>query len=291
MNSTQYVKLRDCCDVVGGSTPKRNIPEYWLNEIPWVTPKDISSLGSPFLDDAPEYISEKGYKSCSTFLLPKNSILLTTRAPIGNVAITGREMCTNQGFKSLVPHSGVDFLYIYYCIKHHSPKLQALGNGATFKEISKKIVEDFEIPLPSLEEQKRISAILAKADEVRRNRQQSIELSQQLLRSVFLDMFGDPISNPKGWKKTTLENVCRKITDGTHHSPKLTTNGIHYITARHIKPNQINFDSKPTYISIEDHKEIYSRCNPEINDVLYIKDGATTGIAAINPFSFEFSML
>lgn len=215
MSHLQYIKLKDCCDVVGGSTPKRNVPEYWQNDIPWVTPKDISSLESPFLNDAPEYISKKGYNSCSTSLLPKNSILLTSRAPIGNVAIAGREMCTNQGFKSLIPHNGVDFLYLYYCIKHNSSKLQALGNGATFKEVSKKIVEDFEIPLPLLEEQKRIAAILDKADAVRRKRQQAIQLSEQLLRSVFLDMFGDPFTNSKGFKLVKISDIGEIITGNT----------------------------------------------------------------------------
>ncbi|HAU1304101.1 TPA: restriction endonuclease subunit S [Legionella pneumophila] len=215
MSNLLFVKLKDCCDVVGGSTPKRNNPEYWGDDIPWVTPKDISSLESPFLDDTPEYISEKGYKSCSTYLLPKNAILLTSRAPIGNVAIAGKEMCTNQGFKSLIPHKSVDFLYLYYCIKYLSPKIQALGNGATFKEVSKKVVEDFKIPLPSLQEQKRIAAILDKADAVRRKRQQSIELSEQLLRSVFLDMFGDPISNPKNWKKIKLGVLCNIYRGGS----------------------------------------------------------------------------
>lgn len=220
MSGFQYVKLKDCCDVIGGSTPRRNIPEYWGKEIPWVTPKDISSLKSPFLNDAPEYISKKGYESCSTYIVPKNSILLTTRAPIGNVAISGREMCTNQGFKSLVPRDGVDFYYLYYCIKHSSPKLQALGNGATFKEISKRIVEDFEIPLPPLEEQKRIAAILDKADVVRRKRQQAIELSEQLLRSIFLDTFGDPVANPKGWDVVPLSKIVASLEGGKNVKPE-----------------------------------------------------------------------
>lgn len=170
MNSTVYVKLKDCCTVVGGATPKRHIPEYWGNDVPWVTPRDVSNMENPILQDAPEYISKLGYKNCSTYLLPKGSILFTSRAPIGNVAIAGREMCTNQGFKSLVPSKNVDSAYLYHCMQYMSPKLQALGNGATFKEVSKKVVEEFEIPLPPLEEQKRIAAILDKADAIRRKR-------------------------------------------------------------------------------------------------------------------------
>ncbi|TOP31326.1 restriction endonuclease subunit S [Vibrio parahaemolyticus] len=206
--SWPLVKLKDCCRVVGGATPKRNIPEYWASkDIPWVTPKDISKLSNKVLEDAPEYISQLGFDKCATYLLPKGSVLLTSRAPIGNVAIAGRDMCTNQGFKSLVPTERVDSTYLYYCMLSHSPKLEALGNGATFKEVSKKIVEEFEIPLPTLEEQKRIAAILDKADAIRQKRKQAIDLADEFLRSVFLDMFGDPVTNPKGWEEHALKDI------------------------------------------------------------------------------------
>lgn len=204
------VKLGECCTVVGGATPKREVPEYWNSpDVPWVTPKDISKLISPVLDDAPEYISMLGLKNCSASILPKGSILLTSRAPIGNVAIAGRDMCTNQGFKSLVPGANVDGLYLYYCMLAYSEKLKDLGNGATFKEVSKKVVEEFEIPLPPLAEQKRIAAILDQADAIRCKRKQAIKLADDFLRSVFLDMFGDPVTNPKGWDVKNFSDVCK----------------------------------------------------------------------------------
>lgn len=247
------VKLKDCCTVIGGATPRREVDKYWKsNDVPWVTPKDISNLTNPVLEDAPEYISTEGFKSCATFLLPKNSILLTSRAPIGNVAITGREMCTNQGFKSLVPGERVDHIYLYYCMLAHSEKLQALGNGATFKEVSKKIVEDFEIPLPSLPEQKRIAAILDKADAIRRKRQQAIQLADDFLRAVFLDMFGDPETNPKNWPIRTVYECLEKgeileIQDGNHGNdhPKVTdfsSTGYPFITANVVRNGNILFD-------------------------------------------------
>jgi len=227
--SWPLVKLKDCCDVIGGATPKRNIEEYWnSNDVPWVTPKDVSNLGQPVLDDAPEYISHSGYKSCATHLIPKGSILLTSRAPIGNVAIAGRDMCTNQGFKSLVPSNIVDEVYLYYCICAYSEKLQALGNGATFKEVSKKTVEEFEIPLPPLDEQKRIAAILDKADAIRRKRQQAIQLADDFLRATFLDMFGDPKFNQKQWSTEQWEDVL-KIVNGKNQKKVEITNGLYPI--------------------------------------------------------------
>ncbi|MFM7884367.1 MAG: restriction endonuclease subunit S, partial [Microcystis panniformis] len=88
------IPLGDCCQIISGSTPKRNKPEYWGGDIPWVTPKDLGKLKTPVLKDAPEKITEAGYKSCSTTLLPQGSILFSSRAPIGYVAIAGRPMCT-----------------------------------------------------------------------------------------------------------------------------------------------------------------------------------------------------
>lgn len=214
--SWPLVKLRDCCEVVGGATPKREVTEYWDSpDVPWVTPKDVSDLTCPTLEDAPEYISEAGFKSCSTSMLPKGSVLVTSRAPIGNIAIAGRDLCTNQGFKSLVPGERVDGLYLYYCMRHSSQRLQALGNGATFKEVSKKIVEEFEIPLPPLPEQMRIAAILDKADAIRRKRQQAIQLADDFLRAVFLDMFGDPVTNPKGWNVRAVKEMAKVTTGNT----------------------------------------------------------------------------
>ncbi|HHN9631119.1 TPA: restriction endonuclease subunit S [Escherichia coli] len=198
------VKLKDCCEVVGGATPKRNITSYWEGDIPWITPKDISNLNSPFIYEAPEHISSAGYKAAATYMLPVGTILLTSRAPIGNVAIAGIELCTNQGFKSLIPGKNVYNKYLYHCIKKFVPQLELLGNGATFKEVSKKVVENFEIPLPPFEEQKRIADILDKADDIRQKREQAIKLADVFLLATFLEMFGDPVENPKGWNVFSL---------------------------------------------------------------------------------------
>ena len=204
----QYLSIKECCSVVSGSTPKRNRPEYWDGEIDWVTPKDLSNLNIPVLKEAPEKITELGYKSCSTTLLPEGSILFSSRAPIGLIAIAGKEMCTNQGFKSLVPNASIDSAYLYWCIRNFTPQLSAQGSGTTFKELSKTIVEKFKIPLPPLEEQKRIAAILDKADGIRRKRKEAIALTEELLRSTFLDMFGDIKGN--AWEMCKIENIIAK---------------------------------------------------------------------------------
>ena len=208
------IPLGDCCQIISGSTPKRNKPEYWGGDIPWVTPKDLGKLKTPVLEDAPEKITEAGYKSCSTTLLPQGLILFSSRAPIGYVAIAGRAMCTNQGFKSLVPNEYVHSPYLYWCMRQYASDIEELGSGTTFKEVSKGIVERFKIPLPPLEEQRRIAAILDKADGVRRKRKEAIRLTEELLKSTFLEMFGDPVTNPKRLNMIKLEKSEIEIIDG-----------------------------------------------------------------------------
>jgi len=208
-------KLSACCEIVSGATPKRNVEKYWDGDIPWVTPKDLSKLATPVLDCPPEFITKEGLKSCSSRLLPKGSILFSSRAPIGLTAIAGREMCTNQGFKSLIPGDEVDSGYLFHCMKWMAPKIAEMGNGATFKEVSKEVVGRVEIPLPPLPEQRRIAAILDKADAIRRKRQQAIRLTEDFLRSVFLDMFGDPVTNPKGWDVGTIRDLVSEVKYGS----------------------------------------------------------------------------
>lgn len=207
----QTATLGECCDIVSGSTPRRDTPEYWGGDIPWVTPKDLSDLSGPIFNEPVEFITESGFKSCSTQMLPKGALLFSSRAPIGLVAIAGLPLCTNQGFKSLVPRNDVDSRYLYYCMKRLVPRIQELGNGATFKEVSRAVMEKVEIPLPPLPEQKRIADILDKADALRRKRQEAVDHVESMRRSVFLDIFGDPTSNPCGWQPVVFDKL---LSDG-----------------------------------------------------------------------------
>ena len=184
---------------------------------------------------------------------------------------------------------GNDPKWVFYMLKAF--QLERFVEGAGVPTLNRNLVHDELIPLPPLDEQKRIAEILDKADAICRKRQQAIKLADDFLRSVFLDMFGDPVTNPKGWELKPLASLCRKVTDGTHHSPPIVEKGVPYVTAKHLKKTGLEFHAKPWYVSEEEHKKIFSRCNPEKNDVLYIKDGATTGLAAINEYDFEFSML
>lgn len=210
------MKLGECAEIHSGSTPRTNNPDFWDGDITWVTPKDLSKLKSKFISKTESKITQLGFDSCSTKLLPENSVLFSSRAPIGHVAINTIPMCTNQGFKSFVPKADLlDSQYLYYWLKANKEYLQDLGVGATFKEISKTVIANVEIPLPPLSEQRRIASILDKADELRQKRQQAIEKLDQLLQATFIDMFGDPVSNPKGWDKEKMDTLMTIVRGGS----------------------------------------------------------------------------
>ena len=207
--SWRVARVGDVCDVVSGATPRTSNPEFWDGTVPWVTPKDLSELGQKHLSDTPRKITQAGLESCSAKMLPVQSVLFSSRAPIGLVAINTLPVCTNQGFKSLVPRFDlVSPDYLFWWLKAHETHVQSKGRGATFKELSKKIVEDLEVPLPPLGEQNRIAGILDAADALRAMRREALAQLDTLFRSTFLDMFGDPVINPRAWPESTLDSVA-----------------------------------------------------------------------------------
>ena len=204
----QTAKLGEVCEVVSGATPKTGKAEFWDGDVPWVTPKDLSNLDSKILSDTPRKITRTGFHSCSARMLPVQSVLFSSRAPIGLVAINGIPVCTNQGFKSMVPRNGkVTSDYLYWWLRLNRGRLDKLGRGATFKEVSKKIMEEVEIPLPPLAEQKRIAGLLDAGDALRTKRREALTQLDKLVQSTFLDMFGDPVTNPMGWERASFEEV------------------------------------------------------------------------------------
>ncbi len=131
------------------------------------------------------------------------------------MAIAGQPICTNQGFKSLVPGPDVASGYLYWCLRRFGKGIERRGSGTTFTEVSKEVVSRFEIPLPPLAEQRRIAAVLDKADAVRRKRRESLRLLDEFLRSAFLEMFGDPVRNEKGWDRARASSAIRDIQPGS----------------------------------------------------------------------------
>lgn len=158
--------ISDLGTVVGGATPSTKDPSnYEGGQIAWITPKDLSNYEDRYISRGERNITEKGLNSCSAQLMPKHSILFTSRAPIGYVAIAENEVCTNQGFKSVVPNENTDYLFLYYLLKYNKNKIEGLGSGTTFKEVSGKTMKSIEVMVPTtLSAQKSIGAFLDSLD-------------------------------------------------------------------------------------------------------------------------------
>lgn len=216
MKNWHKIRLSDCCEIASGATPKTGIEEYWDGDIRWATPKDLSVLPGVFIHDTPRKITSAGLKSCAAVVLPANSVLLSSRAPIGHVAINTVPMATNQGFKSLIPdREAVEPKYLYWWLKANRSYLESLGNGATFKEISKAIVSQIEVPLPDLEEQRRIAEVLDRADELRTKRHEALAHLDSLTQFIFLDLFGDSHRADRAWQHAPLADLAKEFRYGT----------------------------------------------------------------------------
>ncbi|MGB4123238.1 MAG: restriction endonuclease subunit S, partial [Bacteroidales bacterium] len=152
------LRIKNVASIVNGSTPSSSVEEYWDGDIIWATPGDFNKFDK-IIDDSESKITEAGYKSCGTSMVPVGSVVITTRAPIGNVLIAGKELCTNQGCKSLVPNR-IESRFLYYIISISSIELNILGQGTTFLELSKESLGTFKLPLPKYDEQLAIANYL-----------------------------------------------------------------------------------------------------------------------------------
>lgn len=227
----------------------------------------------------------------SEYTHDKKTLLITCRgATCGTLNVCEPFSYVNGNAMALDELSEtVDLYYLKYYLEKRG--LQDVISGSAQPQITGQNLKKMQIPLPPLPTQQKIAAILDAADAYRQKTKALIDKYDQLAQSLFLDMFGDPVRNEKGWETKKLEDVCIKITDGTHFSPEPQNDGFPYVTAKHVKDYGLDFYSKPTFISEDAHNEIYKRCTPEFGDVLYIKDGATTGIACINTFKEPISLL
>ena len=231
MGGWENFKLSELGEVIGGSTPSTKREEYYGGNIAWITPKDLSGYQYRFISKGSRNITEEGLNSCSLKMLPKNSILFTSRAPIGYVAIAENDLCTNQGFKSIIPNENVDYMFMYYLMKYNKEIIEAMGSGTTFKEVSGTVMKNVCVKIPiDKKEQQKISKILSSLDEkIEINRKINENLEEQakeIFKRWFVDYEfpneeGQPYKSsggeiveselgliPKGWEKINLGDIC-----------------------------------------------------------------------------------
>ena len=261
----EYKKLGEICQIVTGSTPKTSVQEYWGGKYPWVTPAELK--GDVFIDDTERHITDEAVAHANVTLLPIGTVLLSSRAPIGKVAITTREMYCNQGFKNLICSDTIFNKYLYFWLKGKTDYLNSLGRGATFKEISKSIVENIQIPLPPIQSQQSIVSELDKINELICLKKEQLKDYDNLAQSIFYEMFGDPVANDKKWDIESLGKVC-DVRDGTHDSPQyLQESPYILITSKNLVNGKIDY-SNVNYISEEDYIAINKRSQVDDGDII-----------------------
>jgi len=209
---TQTAFLRDVCSFQNGGTPSKSIQRYFQGNIPWITGADIDS---PVVTRARSFITEDAIENSATNRVPLGTVLLVTRTSVGKVAVAGVDLCFSQDITALTPNPSQLFApYLVHFLRTRETFLERQARGATIRGVTREVLSNLQIPLPSVQEQRRIAAILDKAEELRAKCRTALVKLETLTQSIFIDLFGDPIINSKKWSRIALGDLLRKIDSG-----------------------------------------------------------------------------
>jgi type I restriction enzyme S subunit len=193
MNKWKKCKLGDVAEIVGGGTPKTKVPEYWNGNIPWLTPRDLSNFSGRYISNGERNISKVGLKNSSAKILPKGTVLLSSRAPVGYLVIALNEISTNQGFRSLIPNSKTNSLFLFYLLKNNVDYLKSQSTGTTFGELAGSTLKSLSFLFPPLPEQRAIALVLSNLDDkidlLHRQNKTLEAMAETLFRQWFVEDF------------------------------------------------------------------------------------------------------
>lgn len=184
-------RISELGNVVGGGTPSTVADDYWNGDIPWITPKDLTGYTSVYISYGETFITKQGLNKSAAKLLPKNTVLFSSRAPIGYVALAKNPICTNQGFKSIIcDETKVSPLYFYYYIKTNLDYIKLFGSGATFPEISGNAMKNIKVNIiENIEQQQKIASILTVYDNLIENNNKRIKILEQMAENLYKEWF------------------------------------------------------------------------------------------------------
>jgi type I restriction enzyme S subunit len=213
-------KVSEFAEIYNGGTPSTSEPKNFGGEIPWITPKDLSNYEYRYISKGARSITEHGLKNSSATIVPEGTILLTSRAPVGYMAIAQNPVTTNQGFKNLVIKEGFDNRFIFYMLKFNVDFLKSQASGSTFAELSRTTLKEITFSIPPLPEQRAIAEVLSALDdkiELNRRMNQTLE---QLARAIYKHMF---IDNPEreGWEVKSLSELAEFVKGVSYSSSDL----------------------------------------------------------------------
>lgn len=210
--SWKKVELNELCNINSGGTPTRSNLSFFNGSIPWSKISDIESSEGGIINTTEEYITEEGLAAINNRIFPKGTLLLAIYGSVGKVAFAGTDMSTNQAILGIKikDETVLNYSYLKYWFQTIKQKLLDRAVGGTLQNISLGIVKQLQIPLPPLPIQKRIAEILDAADALKRKDQELLKKYEELAQAIFIDMFGDPVKNEKGWKIKTIEQIVKK---------------------------------------------------------------------------------
>ena len=238
----EYKRLGDICEIVSGGTPKTTISEFWNGDYDWITQAELNA-DSYIVNSSCRKVTKLGIEKSGLNSFPVGTVMLSSRAPIGKVAIAGKEMYCNQGFKNFICNDELINKYLFWFLKGKTEYLNSLGRGATFKELSKDIIGNVKIPLPDKNMQMQIVKKLEKIKKMIMLRNQQINLLDELVRARFVEMFGDPVTNSMDWSVHQLSEYIEFLTSGSRGWAKYFSDaGEYFITIKNVKNCKILLD-------------------------------------------------
>jgi len=284
MKTTSY-KLIDVCKMQSGGTPRRGTIEYYDGNILWAKIGDIENAKNGLVDTTEEKITANGLAAIRNRLFPKNTVLLAMYGSVGKVAIAGCELSTNQAILGLTPdEEKLDYKFLAYWLKFKKNALLNEARGVALQNISKTIVAKQVISLPSVAEQQRIVSLLDQADALRRKRKESIKLLDEYVQAVFMEMFGDPVTNPKRWSTKPVGDLIDFMTSGSRGWAKYYSNsGEKFLRIQNVTKNKLKLDDL-AFINAPDTAEAH-RTRVQKGDVL-LSITADLGRTAVIPEGF-----
>ena len=263
--------LSAVCDISMGQAPKGDSYNAMRSGYPLIA--GAGDFGE--LTPAP-----KKYTDAPTKLSRPGDLILCIRATIGDRNWSDKEYCLGRGVAGLrAKDADLSQAYLWHWLDHVAPVLRTQGRGATFLQVSKGDIAALQIPLPPLDEQKRIAGILDAADALRAKRREALAQLDTLLQSTFLDMFGDPVTNPMGWEKPPLEDLCDKVIDCPHSTPRWSGSGVICLRTSNLGKGEWNW-ADTRFVIEEDYTERTRRSEILPNDIILSREG-TVGVLAL----------
>lgn len=270
--------LSDLIYLIGGGTPKTTEPEYWNGDIPWLSVKDFNNVNR-YVYSTEKSITEKGLNNSSTKMLEKNDIIISARGTVGEIAMLSCPMAFNQSCYGIKGKEGINQTFLYYLIKNYINKLKMLTHGSVFDTITMSTFANIEVLVPDIDSQEKISTLLAQIDDkIEINNKINNNLEQQALsifRQYFMDFvpYGGAVASD--WTEVSLDDVCIRITDGSHYSPADSPDSPYPMySVKDMEAYGFNSSTCKHITEEEFCKMQKSDCVPLLNDILVAKDGS-----------------